>query len=89
LDNINLRYLKISIPVRKIKDALIFLKKQTKVSSFSDAMTLIYFKNLSREENESVSMLITLWRAWKDGEIEPTIDLESMYAECEQIEIMS
>ncbi|MBE0427622.1 MAG: hypothetical protein IBX72_13380 [Nitrospirae bacterium] len=89
MDNINLRYLKISIPVRKIKDALIFLKKQTKVSSFSDAMTLIYFKNLSREENESVSMLITLWRAWKDGEIEPTIDLESMYAGCEQIEIMS
>lgn len=86
MENINLRYLKISIPVKKIKDALIFLKKQTKVSSFSDAMTLIYFKELSREESESISMLITLWRAWKDGEIEPPIDLENMYAECEQIE---
>jgi len=82
-DTVKVRFLKINIPIESIMSALKFLKYHTRVSSFSDAMTLIHFKDLTREESEHVSMLVTLWRAWKDGEIEPPIDIEAVFSEIE------
>lgn len=78
---IRVRYLQVSIPVQRVIDSLRFLKKHTKVSSFQNAVTLIHFKDLSKSEQEIVSLLITIWRAWKDGEVEPPFDLEKAYSD--------
>lgn len=80
---IKVKYLRVNIHVDYLISAMKFLKKQTKVSSFSDAMTLIHFKDLTKEENDYVSMLTTIWRAWKDGDIEPSVDIEDLYFQCE------
>lgn len=83
VNTIQVKYLRVNIAIEYLITALKFLKRQTRVSSFSDAMTLIHFKDLTKEENEYVAMLVTIWRAWKDGDIEPSVDIEALYSECE------
>lgn len=78
-----LRYLQHNIPMERIVRALSFMKSQTKVSSFRDALELIQIGKLSAEESYCVTTVITVWRACMDGEVEPLVDLEQLYARIE------
>lgn len=81
MDNLlKIRCLKVSVPIDRVIGAMRFLKNSTKVSSFHSAMALIHFKDLSEKEQEDISLLITIWRAWKDGEVEPEFDIERIYS---------
>lgn len=79
-NQVSLRYLQISIPLERIMNYLWFLRRHTNVSSFKDAIELIQIGELTFAEKDCVSLLITVWRAWMDGEIEPPVDLELLYA---------
>lgn len=79
ITQIAIRYLRIAVPFTKIRNALIFLKEQTKAEELDDAMSLVYYKDISKAEQANISLVVTLWRAWKDGEVEPLINIEELY----------
>ncbi len=76
------RFLNIQVPMERVSCALEFLKGHTRVSQFQDALQLVEIRKLDLEDIERVSLLKQVWRAWKDGEMKPPIDIEVLYAQC-------
>ncbi len=76
--------LEIVLPRAVIEGAVRKLIEVTGARDYHDAMELVWFKSDPKSDpgtRESVSMLLTLYRSARDGNVRPPISLEDLYAE--------
>ncbi len=72
------------LPRTLIDEAAGKLMDITGTPDFHDAMELVWFKADPENDpgvREMVSMLLTLYRCSRDGNVRPPVDLEALYAE--------
>jgi len=71
----------IQIPIAKIREYLVWLYEKTKAISFDAGIQIVWRNELDEEEREKVRILRNLYMGFKDGAVEPLIDIREMYAE--------
>lgn len=70
------------VPTSELYNSLITLHMLTGAKTFSDAVEVVWFKfdpRKDRQARERCSLLTTVWRAARDGNVKPPFDLEEEY----------